>query len=31
VGRALDRRGNPITMKLPGKVEPYFKMPESPG
>ncbi|SKA05541.1 DUF3297 family protein [Novilysobacter spongiicola] len=24
VGRALDRRGNPMTMKVKGKVEPYF-------
>ena len=23
VGKALDRRGNPMTMKLKGKVEPY--------
>lgn len=25
VGRALDRRGNPMTMKLQGPVEPYFR------
>jgi hypothetical protein len=25
VGRALDRRGNPMTMKMQGKVEPYFQ------
>lgn len=25
VGRALDRRGNPMTMKLNGRVEPYFR------
>jgi hypothetical protein len=25
VGRTLDRRGQPMTMKLKGKVEPYFK------
>lgn len=25
VGRALDRRGNPMTMKLQGEVEPYFR------
>ena len=25
VGKALDRRGNPMTMKLPGKVEPYLR------
>lgn len=24
VGRALDRRGRPITLKYTGKVEPYF-------
>jgi len=24
VGRALDRRGNPMTMKVKGRVEPYF-------
>ena len=24
-GRALDRRGNPITFKHSGPVEPYFK------
>jgi Protein of unknown function (DUF3297) len=24
-GRAVDRRGNPLSMKLNGKVEPYFK------
>ncbi|MBK6725804.1 MAG: DUF3297 family protein [Xanthomonadales bacterium] len=24
-GRTLDRRGNPITFKHPGPVEPYFK------
>jgi hypothetical protein len=23
-GKALDRRGNPMTMKLKGAVEPYF-------
>jgi hypothetical protein len=23
-GKSLDRRGNPMTMKLKGKVEPYF-------
>lgn len=23
-GRALDRRGQPMTMKVKGKVEPYF-------
>jgi hypothetical protein len=25
VGKTLDRRGNPMTIKLKGKVEPYFK------
>lgn len=25
VGKALDRRGNPMTMKLQGPVEPYFR------
>ena len=24
-GKALDRRGNPMTMKLQGEVEPYFR------
>jgi hypothetical protein len=24
-GNAKDRRGNPLTIKLTGKVEPYFK------
>jgi len=24
-GKALDRHGNPLTIKLTGKVEPYFK------
>ena len=24
VGRSLDRRGQPMTMKVKGKVEPYF-------
>lgn len=24
-GRALDRRGQPMTMKIKGKVEPYFR------
>lgn len=24
-GRALDRKGNPITLKLNGTVEPYFR------
>ncbi len=25
VGKAKDRHGNPLTMKLTGTVEPYFK------
>lgn len=25
VGKTLDRRGNPMTMKANGKVEPYFR------
>jgi Protein of unknown function (DUF3297) len=25
VGKTLDRRGNPLTMKLSGLVEPYFR------
>ncbi len=24
-GKAVDRRGNPLTIKLTGKVEPYFR------
>ena len=24
-GKALDRRGNPLTIKLTGPVEPYFR------
>ena len=27
-GKALDRYGNPLTIKLTGKVEPYFKNPK---
>ena len=26
-GRSLDRRGQPMTIKLNGKVEPYFERP----
>lgn len=26
-GAALDRKGNPMTMKLTGTVEPYFEKP----
>lgn len=25
VGKTLDRRGNPLTLTLKGKVEPYYK------
>ncbi|GAB0113455.1 DUF3297 family protein [Acidisoma sp. C75] len=25
VGKSLDRQGNPLTMKVQGAVEPYFK------
>jgi hypothetical protein len=25
VGKTLDRRGNPLTIKLSGTVEPYFR------
>ncbi|MCC6913592.1 MAG: DUF3297 family protein [Rhodospirillaceae bacterium] len=28
-GKTLDRRGNPMTIMLKGKVEPYFRTPES--
>lgn len=28
VGKALDRRGHPMTMKIRGKVEPFLKLPE---
>ena len=27
-GRALDRRGQPMTLRIKGKVEPYFRLPE---
>jgi hypothetical protein len=30
VGKSVDRRGKPITMKLQGLVEPYFREPELP-
>jgi hypothetical protein len=26
-GRAVDRKGNPMTLKLKGQVEPYFQAP----
>ena len=29
-GRALDRKGNPMTIMLKGKVEPYLRVPETP-
>ena len=28
VGKTLDRKGNPLTIKLKGTVEPYFRHPE---
>jgi hypothetical protein len=28
VGRTLDRHGNPLTLKMNGPVEPYFRDPE---
>ena len=28
VGKTLDRQGNPLTIKLNGKVEPYFRLPD---
>lgn len=31
VGRTLDRKGDPLTLKLKGKVEPYFRKPQQPG
>ena len=30
VGKSLDRKGNPMTVKLQGKVEPYFRQPSAP-
>lgn len=27
VGKTLDRKGNPLTLKINGKVEPYYKTP----
>jgi len=27
-GKSLDRKGNPMTITLKGKVEPYFRTPE---
>lgn len=31
VGKALDRRGQPMTMKISGRVEPYFRTPPDAG
>ena len=31
VGKTLDRRGNPMTIKLKGKVEPYIRDAEAEG
>ena len=31
VGKALDRRGHPMTMKIRGKVEPFFLLPDAAG
>ena len=28
VGNTVDRKGNPMTVKLQGPVEPYFRTPE---
>lgn len=28
VGKTVDRKGNPLTIKLNGKVEPYFRHPD---
>lgn len=30
-GKALDRKGNPMTIKLKGEVEPYFERPATGG
>jgi hypothetical protein len=30
-GKALDRKGKPLTIKLKGPVEPYFREPETKG
>ena len=29
VGKAVDRKGNPLTVKLQGPVEPYFQLQEA--
>jgi hypothetical protein len=31
VGKTLDRKGDPLTLKLKGKVEPYFRRPQEAG
>lgn len=31
VGKTMDRRGMPMTIKLSGTVEPYFRTPEAEG
>jgi hypothetical protein len=31
VGKTLDRKGNPLTLKLNGKVEPFFRKPQEAG
>ena len=31
VGKTVDRKGNPLTIKLNGKVEPYFRHPDGTG
>ena len=31
LGKTVDRKGNPLTMKVNGKVEPYFRDEPQPG
>lgn len=31
VGKTLDRKGDPLTLKLKGVVEPFFRKPQEPG
>ena len=31
VGKTLDRKGNPLTLKLNGKVEPFIRKPQEAG
>lgn len=31
VGKTLDRKGDPLTLKLKGVVEPYFRKPQEAG